>query len=189
MTRQFVAVLLSLLPILAMANNFIIGQPVKPLSVADKGQLILNGDTITYQPWASQQLLGKVRIIQYIAGRSSAKKQNGDMIKAVKAAQLPTAYFQPVTIVNADDELFGTGLFVQGKIEKNQRKYPWAQFVIDNDGRGKALWQLPTASSTIIVTDKQGKVRWQKDGPMTDAEVSHVIQLLRDLVAQESGNH
>ncbi|WP_241606722.1 YtfJ family protein [Rosenbergiella epipactidis] len=189
MTRQFVAVLLSLLPTLAMANNFIIGQPVKPLSVADKGQLILNGDTITYQPWASQQLLGKVRIIQYIAGRSSAKKQNGDMIKAVKAAQLPTAYFQPVTIVNADDELFGTGLFVQGKIEKNQRKYPWAQFVIDNDGRGKALWQLPAASSTIIVTDKQGKVRWQKDGPMTDAEVSHVIQLLRDLVAQEAGNH
>ncbi len=49
MTRRFVAVLLSLLPTLAMANNFIIGQPVKPLSVADKGQLILNGDTITYQ--------------------------------------------------------------------------------------------------------------------------------------------
>lgn len=189
MTRKFVAVLLSLLPTLAMANNFIIGQPVKPLSVFDKGQLVLTDNKITYQPWDSQKLVGKVRIIQYIAGRSSAKKQNGDMIKAVKAAQLPTAYFQPVTIVNADDELFGTGLFVQGKIEKNQRKYPWAQFVIDNNGKGKALWQLPAASSTIIVTDKQGKVCWQKDGPMTDAEVSHVIQLLRELVAQEVGGY
>ena len=187
MTRQFVAVLLSLLPTLAMANNFVIGQPLKPLSIADKGQLVLNENTITYQPWDSQKLLGKVRIIQYIAGRSSAKKQNGDMIKAVKAAQLPSAYFQPVTIVNADDELFGTGLFVKGKIEKNQRKYPWAEFIIDNNGKGKALWQLPSASSTIIVTDKQGKVRWQKDGPMTDAEVSNVIQLLRDLIAQEAG--
>ncbi|WP_338110796.1 YtfJ family protein [Rosenbergiella australiborealis] len=180
--RKFIVILLSLLPCLAIANNFTIGQPLKPLSIQDKGQLVLTNDTITYRPWDSRSLIGKVRIIQYIAGRSSAKKQNGDMIKAVKAAQLPSTYFQPVTIVNADDELLGSGLFVQGKIEKNQRKYPWAQFVIDNDGKGKALWQLPDASSTIIVTDKQGKVRWEKDGPMTDDEVSQVIQLLRELV-------
>jgi len=184
MTRSIIAVLLSLLPTLALANNFIIGQPLKPLSIPDKGELILSGDQVSYRPWNSQSLVGKVRIIQYIAGRSSAKKQNGDMIKAVKAAHLPTAQFQPVTIVNADDELLGTGFFVQGKIEKNQRKYPWAQFVIDNEGKGKALWQLPAASSTIIVTDKHGDVRWQKDGPMTDEEVSHVIQLLRDLINQ-----
>lgn len=184
MTRKIVAVLLSLIPTLALANNFVIGQPLKPLSIADKGELLLSDDHISYRPWESQSLVGKVRIIQYIAGRSSAKKQNGDMIKAVKAANLPTADFQPVTIVNADDELFGTGLFVQGKIEKNQRKYPWAQFIIDNDGRGKALWQLPPATSTIIVTDEQGNVQWEKDGPMTDDQVNHVIQLLRELIAK-----
>ncbi len=184
MYRKLFALFITLLPGIALANNFIIGQPVKPVTITDKGELLLTEDKIHYQPWPSHALAGKVRIIQYIAGRSSAKKENSMMIKAVKAAHLPTDSFQPVTIVNADDEIFGTGLFVQGKIEKNQRKYPWAQFIIDSHGLGKAQWQLPPATSTIIVTDNQGKVRWQKDGGLTEQEVNTVIDLLRALIAQ-----
>lgn len=63
-------------------------------------------------------MAGKVRIIQYIAGRKSAKKKNSLLIKAVEAANFSQDRFQPTTIVNTDDAIFGTGYFVVGKIEK-----------------------------------------------------------------------
>lgn len=61
---------------------------------------------------------GKSPHYQYIAGRKSAKKKNSLLIKAVEAANFPQDRFQPTTIVNTDDAIFGTGYFVVGKIEK-----------------------------------------------------------------------
>lgn len=87
--------------------------------IREGGELLLNSDDeIHYQKWNSTQLAGKVRIIQYIAGRKSAKKKNSLLIKAVEAANFPQDRFQPTTIVNTDDAIFGTGYFVVGKIEK-----------------------------------------------------------------------
>ena len=63
------------------------------------------------------------------------------LIKAVKAAHFPLDRFQPTTIVNTDDVIFGSGFFVLGKIEKNKRRYPWAQFIIDSSGLGHKTWR------------------------------------------------
>ncbi len=47
-----------------------------PVYIREGGELLLNSDDeIHYQKWNSTQLTGKVRIIQYIAGRKSAKKR------------------------------------------------------------------------------------------------------------------
>jgi len=180
--RRTLFSLFILFPFMASAHNFVIGQRILPVTVADKGEMLLSHDEIRYKTWNSSALEGKVRVVQYIAGRRSAKKKNSDLIKAVKAANLPEIRFQPTTIVNTDDEFPGTGLFVVGKIEKNQRNYPWAQFIIDNDGLGRKTWQLDEGSSTIIVLDKEGRVQWAKDGALTPGEVTLVINLLRQLV-------
>ena len=153
-----------LLPFTSSAHNFIMGKTITPITVSDKGEMVLSHDQISYKTWMSSQLAGKVRVVQYIAGRRSAKKKNSDLIKAVKAADLPQDKFQPTTIVNTDDEFPGTGYFVLGKIEKNQRHYPWAQFIIDSNGLGRKTWQLDEGSSTIIVLDKEGRIQWAKDG-------------------------
>lgn len=101
------------------AHNFVTGKTVTPVYIQEGGELLLNSDDeIHYQKWNSTQLAGKVRIIQYIAGRKSAKKKNSLLIKAVEAANFPQDRFQPTTIVNTDDAIFGTGYFVVGKIEK-----------------------------------------------------------------------
>ncbi|RJT45196.1 YtfJ family protein [Rahnella woolbedingensis] len=169
-------------PVMASAHKFVMGQRMTPVSVSDKGEMQLSRDEIGYKMWNSSELEGKVRVIQYIAGRKSAKKKNSGLIKAVKAADLPQDNFQPPTIVNTDDEFPGTGFFVLGKIEKNQRNYPWAQFIIDSNGVGRKTWQLNEGSSTIIVLDKEGRVQWAKDGALTPEEVNLVINLLRQLI-------
>lgn len=154
-----------------------------PCLYPGRRRLLLNSDDeIHYQKWNSTQLAGKVRIIQYIAGRKSAKKKNSLLIKAVEAANFPQDRFQPTTIVNTDDAIFGTGYFVVGKIEKNKRRYPWAQFIIDGNGQGRVAWRLPEQSSTILVLNKAGQIQWAKDGSLTPEEVDHVIALAQKLI-------
>lgn len=181
--RRLLLISLLLSPWLASAHNFVDGQPVKPIVITDRGELLLDThDAFSYRNWSSGELAGKVRIVQYIAGRKSAKKKNAMLIKAVKAANFPQDRFQPTTIVNTDDVIFGTGLFVLSKIEKNKRRYPWAQFIIDSSGLGRKTWQLNEMSSTILVLDKEGRVLWAKDGDLTPKEVHQVIAMVQKMV-------
>lgn len=182
MLGKLLTLVLLLLPLAASAHNFVYGQLVAPVAIADRGELILREGEFSYQNWNSGELAGKVRVVQYIAGRTSAKKKNSLLITAVKEAQFPEDRFQPTTIVNTDDAIPGSGFFVRGKIEKNKRNYPWAQFVIDSDGIGRKTWQLPEESSTILVLDRQGRVRWAKDGSLSSTEVSDVIGLVQKLI-------
>lgn len=182
MLGKLLTLVLLLLPLAASAHNFVYGQPVAPVAIADRGELNLREGEFSYQNWNSGELAGKVRVVQYIAGRTSAKKKNSLLITAVKEAQFPEDRFQPTTIVNTDDAIPGSGFFVRGKIEKNKRNYPWAQFVVDSDGIGRKTWQLPEESSTILVLDRQGRVRWAKDGSLSSSEVSDVIGLVQKLI-------
>lgn len=182
-SRLIIALIIMLLAQGVQAHNFVTGKTVTPVYIQEGGELLLNSDDeIHYQKWNSTQLAGKVRIIQYIAGRKSAKKKNSLLIKAVEAANFPQDRFQPTTIVNTDDAIFGTGYFVVGKIEKNKRRYPWAQFVIDGNGLGRVAWRLPEQSSTILVLNKDGQIQWAKDGSLTPEEVDHVIALAQKLI-------
>ncbi len=117
-SRLIIALIIMLLARCA-GTQFCHWQNGYPVYIQEGGELLLNSDDeIHYQKWNSTQLAGKVRIIQYIAGRKSAKKKNSLLIKAVEAANFPQDRFQPTTIVNTDDAIFGTGYFVVGKIEK-----------------------------------------------------------------------
>jgi len=184
---KLLAVALVLFPFMASAHNFVIGEHVAPVVIQDRGELIYGDDgDFTYRQWDTSKLAGKVRVIQYIAGRTSAKKKNSLLITAVKEAGFPQDRFQPTTIVNTDDAIPGTGFFVRGKIEKNKRNYPWAQFIVDTDGLGRRTWQLKEESSTILLLDKNGRVRWAKDGALTPKEVNDVITLLHTLIAEDN---
>lgn len=171
-----------LCPLQISAHNFVDGKSVLPVSITDRGELLLHNDEISYSNWNSLELVGKVRVVQYIAGRTSAKKKNSMLIKAIKNANFPNDRFQPTTIVNTDDVILGSGFFVLGKIEKNKRHYPWAQFIIDSNGVGRRIWQLNEKSSTIMVLDKFGHIKWAKDGNLTPEEVNMVISMVKKLI-------
>ena len=163
----------------AFSNNIQLNQTIPPISITDKGELVLNNEAkLIYQPWSSQQLIGKVRTIQHIAGRSASKELNAPLVEAIKQAKLPHDVYQTTTIVNTDDAMFGTGVFVNSSIEDSKKEYPYSQFIVDADAIVKQAWNLSPESSAIIILNKQGKVLFFKDGALTPQEIHTVIGLL-----------
>ncbi|HHS9507291.1 TPA: YtfJ family protein [Raoultella planticola] len=182
--RKLLAVSCLLFPLMASAHNFIDGQRVAPVGIADRGELILDNDKFSYKNWNSSQLAGKVRVVQHIAGRTSAKEKNATLIEAIKAAKFPHDRYQTTTIVNTDDAIPGSGMFVRSSIESNKQLYPWSQFIVDSNGLARKAWQLQEESSAIVVLDKDGRVQWAKDGALTQDEVQQVVALLHKLLSK-----
>ncbi|WP_407289700.1 YtfJ family protein [Raoultella planticola] len=182
--RKLLAVSCLLFPLMASAHNFVDGQRVAPVGIADRGELILDNDKFSYKNWNSSQLAGKVRVVQHIAGRTSAKEKNATLIEAIKAAKFPHDRYQTTSIVNTDDAIPGSGMFVRSSIESNKQLYPWSQFIVDSNGLARKAWQLQEESSAIVVLDKDGRVQWAKDGALTQDEVQQVVALLHKLLSK-----
>ena len=73
--RKILALTCLLLPMMASAHQFETGQRVPPIGITDRGELVLDKDQFSYKTWNSAQLVGKVRVLQHIAGRTSAKEK------------------------------------------------------------------------------------------------------------------
>jgi len=180
--RSALLMLMSLVPFITSAHNFEEKQRLLPAGIADKGELILDNNKVSYKNWNTAQLLGKVRVVQHIAGRSSAKEQNAPLIDAIKAANLPHDQYQTTTIINVDDAIIGSGIFVQNSIEDSKKQFPWSQFIVDDQGAAAKAWQLTPAGSAIIVLDKDGRIQFAKDGTLSPQEIQQVMNLLYDLL-------
>lgn len=176
---------LALLPCAVLAHNLHQDRRVPAVAVSDSGELIYQQDRFHYQRWSSAELAGKVRLVQHIAGRSSAKEMNAELIEAIKRMKLPQDRYQTTTIINTDDAIPASGLFVRRSVENSKKAYPWAQFIVDNQGAVKRAWQLEEASSAIIVLDKSAHVRFVQQGALSEAEVNQVGNLLQTLVREE----
>ena len=96
--RKLLALSFLLLPMIASAHKFETDQRVPPVGIADRGELILDNDKFSYKSWNSAQLPGKVRIVQHIAGRTSAKEKNATLIEAIKTANLPSVAVHDLVI-------------------------------------------------------------------------------------------
>ena len=187
--RKILALTCLLLPMMASAHQFETGQRVPPIGITDRGELVLDKDQFSYKTWNSAQLVGKVRVLQHIAGRTSAKEKNATLIEAIKSAKLPHDRYQTTTIVNTDDAIPGSGMFVRSSLESNKKLYPWSQFIVDSNGVARGAWQLDEESSAVVVLDKDGRVQWAKDGALTPEEVQQMtMREIRDRIAALSGS-
>lgn len=166
----------------ATADTLKTGQPVPPVYIAEKGEMLLKQGDIHYQRWNSQSLAGKVRLVIHVAGRLSAKEQSAPLIDAIQQARLPRDRFQTTTIVNTDDALPGSALFVVRSIAASKKADPWQQFIIDSSGVTAHRWQLQPESASVLVIDPQGIVRFAKDGALSTGDVASVMKELRDLL-------
>jgi len=182
--RNILAATCLLLPLVASAHNFETNQRVPPVGVADRGELLLNNDKFSYKNWNSAQLAGKVRVVMHIAGRTSAKEKNAALIEAIKSANLPHDRYQTTTIVNTDDAIPGSAMFVRSSLESNKKLYPWSQFIVDSEGSVRKAWQLEEKGSAIVVLDKEGRVEFAKDGSLSQQEVQQVVALLHKLLSK-----
>lgn len=185
MRTTWAAIFLTLImPVSALAHDIKQGERVPAVGINDKGELLWHQNEFSYKSWNSAQLIGKVRVIQHIAGRSSAKEKNAALVEAIKAAKFPHDRYQTTTIVNTDDAIPGTGMFVRSSIHSSKQQYPWSQFIIDSKGNIQKAWQLEESSSAVVVVDKTGQVRFVKDGALTQQELRQVMILLKTLLKE-----
>lgn len=176
--KTLLAVMLSCTPVIALAHNLKLGESVPNVEIASYGEVILEGKETKFTKWSTQNMLGKVRVIQAIAGRSSAKELNAPMMTAITAAKFPEDSYQTTSIINQDDSIWGTGSFVKSSIQDSKKEFPWSSMVLDEDGVLAKNWDLAEESSAIIVQDKQGKILFVKEGALTQDEIKQVLALI-----------
>ncbi len=174
--------LIFFLPCLVFSNNIQINHNIKDAAVNDKGELIYHNDTFSYQNWNSSQLIGKVRVIQHIAGLADARKMNASLMDIIRSSSLPREHYQTTTIVNINDAIWGTAVFVLDSIQESKRAFPWSQFIVDEYGEVRKAWDLSHKGSVIVVLDRKGIVHFVKDGPLSTQEVEQVMTLLHQLI-------
>ncbi|WP_064606042.1 YtfJ family protein [Photobacterium sp. J15] len=177
--KPLIALLAAFLPCLASAHTLQVGATLPSASVTEKGEIVLKGDDVAYQSWNSAQLTGKVRVIQAIAGRSSAKEMNAEMIQAIKDADFPQDKYQTTTIINQDDAIWGTGSFVKSSAEDSKREFSWSSMVLDANGEVRATWELQEENSAIIVLNQDSKVLFVKEGKLNPAEIEQAMGLIK----------
>ena len=184
MKKQLLALLCSsvLFSPLSMAHSLKLDQMLPQTSVSEAGEITLKGQDAAYQKWHSSALGGKVRIVHHLAGRSAAKEKNQAVIDAIKAAHFNQQQYQTTTIINADDAIVGTGMFVKSSAEKGKKENPHSQVVLDDNSTVKKAWGLKEKESAIIVLDKSGKVKFVKEGKLSSDEITQVIQLTKQLL-------
>ncbi len=163
------------------ASKLIPGEYLPPVGVVDRGELIVEQGDTRYQRWGSTRLTGKAGIVLHMAGRLTAKEHSAALIQAIENARFPAATIQFITIVNTDDAIPGSAIFVRKSLESSKKQTPAAQFVIDERGLVRRAWQLTEGGAAVVVLDKQGRVRFAKDGVLTDEQVRQVIALVRQL--------
>ncbi|WP_413111246.1 YtfJ family protein [Thaumasiovibrio sp. DFM-14] len=168
----------ALLSTTTFATNISLGETLPSVTVSAHGEILFNDDTLSYQAWDTEQLSGKVRVIQAIAGRSAAKEMNSALMDAITAADFPAEQYQTTTIINQNDALWGTGGFVKSSAESSKQEFSWSSMVLDADGAVQNAWDLSEKNSAIIVIDQIGKVLYFQEGKLSNEEIEQVVSLI-----------
>jgi len=162
----------------AWASSIVPGQPLPELTITKRGELIAEGDDFDYRQWRAPQSIGKVHVLQYLAGRQSARSQSKPFTDRLQQ-ELPLDSYHVTTVINLDDALWGTGGFVVSELKSSKRKYPLSTIVLDEAGAGLRHWDLQPGGATIVVMDAGGTVLFLKEGAMTEPEIDATLELIR----------
>jgi YtfJ family uncharacterized protein len=168
----------------SFAEGIVVGQPLPELNIAERGELLLENDDVSYTAWQAPIQPGKAHVLQYMAGTAGASKINEPFTERLKVAE--GLDILVTTVINLDDATWGTSGFVVSEVKKNKRLFPMSQLVLDEDGRGRETWSLPRKSSAIVITDASGIVQYVKQGAMDEQEIQSALDLLRAMSSSTS---
>ena len=163
-----------------------VGNPgaLVPSTVVVNGRMALAGKTLGYRPWHSKEMLGRVWTLYHLAARMGVRKLNQPFLDALAAAGLPEfAIDSPcktVVILDLQDSWFGLGGLGLYSLETRQRQVPHAIHVVDREGLARAGWGLKGRTSSVAVVDRDGVVRFFKDGKLSREDIRRAVGILKD---------
>lgn len=152
------ALILTLLVSSTVSAEIKVGEKIPEVSIDDKGiftfdyeikdgKMALKKDAkITYKPWSTKDIEGKVSTIYHLAARTGIDDINKDyidaLIEADFPAQLPDSPYKTTTILNMDDALWGTSKIASSRFHGSQEEFPYAYYVTDEKGKALETWGL-----------------------------------------------
>lgn len=152
-------------------------QPLPPLDVDDKGELVLEDGEYSYKPWSSSDEKNMVHVLQYFPATMGAKAIFGPFTDRLKTG-MPQDQFIVTTVLNLDRAMWGTGGLVIGEVKSNKEEFPDASMVLDKSGVGEKTWDLGKKGALLVVMDSTGKVIFLKRESLTDQEMDDTIALM-----------
>jgi uncharacterized protein len=138
------------------------------------------GGRVTGGAWRSGELKGKVSVLFYVDPDEA--DLNDPLAEALRKADFPHDKFVSFAIINMDATWLPNGL-IQGKLEKKQKEFPTAVYVMDKDKILVKKWGLGDDNSDVVVFDREGKVLFSKDGKLSSAEVNKVVSTVQEQIA------
>ena len=163
---------------LAYGQGPVTSAPLPPLSIDDRGEMIMAGDEFSFVPWSSDKDPGKVHILQYFSGTVSHRDLFSPFTDLLQA-ELDYTKYHVTTIINLDRALWGTTGFVVSELKDSKRQYPLATMVLDEDGVGVEQWQLGKQGSVLAIIDNDGVVQFVSPGPLDEAQMQSSLELVR----------
>lgn len=155
--------------------------PLPPVTIEDKGELLLEGEDFSYTAWSSQLNPGKVHVVQYFAGTMGDSKTFEPFTDLLQE-ELDHRSYHVTTIVNLDASLWGTTGFVISEVKASKKKFPDATMVLDAEGTGATVWDLGEKGAVLAILDKDGVVRYLTREPMSAEELSASLELVRSQI-------
>lgn len=152
-----------------------------PVTIEDKGELLIEGDDFSYTSWNSELNPGKVHVLQYFAGTMGDSKTFEPFTDLLQE-ELDHRSYHVTTIVNLDASLWGTTGFVISEVKASKKKFPGATMVLDAEGTGAATWDLGKKGAVLAILDKEGVVRYLTREPMSEEELSASLELVRSQI-------
>lgn len=156
-------------------------QPLPHLSIEDRGELVLDNDTFSFQPWSTDNHPDKVHILQYIGGTKSDSKIFEPFTDSLQENLEPDSY-HVTTIINLDAAVWGTTGFVVSEVKSSKRKYPLSTIVLDEEGSGVSQWQLGDSGVGLAILDRAGRLLYFTRAALSESEMNTALDLVRSLV-------
>lgn len=178
MTARLFLSLFALLTILP-AEAMELGSSLPSAQVTHNGELILQGKSVSYQPWTSQQItVGSPALIFHMAARLSSEQIIAPLKAALEAEDYAAGSFQSVSVINLSDALWGTRGLVLSKLTDNKREHPEASLIADKEGVVRRDWQLSGEGVAVILVSAEGDIRYFQEGNISDEDVTVIMSAL-----------
>jgi YtfJ family uncharacterized protein len=134
------------------------------------------GGYIDGRAWSSDELRGKVHALFYVD--PDAKNMNEHVAAAIREAGFDKSKYALIAVINMAATWLPNAA-IEKMLKSHQGDYPDTIYVKDLNKTLVSRWGLADDSSNVLLFDKEGKALFQKNGRLSDAEVSTLLGLIR----------
>jgi len=138
-----------------------------------------DGGRVDGKAWSSSSIKDKVFVLFYVD--PDVKDRNQPFVDALHTIHLDHSKFGSIAVINLA-ATWKPNIVIEAILKAKQRKYPDTIYVKDKKKVLVKKWGLADDDSDVVVFDREGKVIFQKNGKLSNDEISRVLKLIKSKI-------